>query len=38
MTVLAASPRIRPASHAFSVPVVRELAPRGRDLAAGAGW
>jgi hypothetical protein len=38
MTVLVSSPRIRPASHAFCVPVVRELSPRRTDLAAGAGW
>ncbi len=35
MTVLATSPR-RPASHAFVVPVVREL-PLQRP-AAGSGW
>lgn len=28
MTLLATTPRRRPASHAFVVPVVRELAPR----------
>jgi hypothetical protein len=38
MTVLATSHRLRPASHAFCVPVVREVAPRRTDLAAGAGW
>ncbi len=37
MTVLATSLRRRPASHAFVVPVVREL-PQPRDLAALVGW
>jgi hypothetical protein len=38
MTVLAATLRHRPASHAFVVPVVRELAPAGSALAAGSAW
>ncbi len=38
MTVLAATPRRRPASHAFTVPVVRELAPRPASLGAVSGW
>jgi hypothetical protein len=38
MTIFAAPTRRRPASHAFTVPVVRELAPRGTQLAAGSIW
>jgi hypothetical protein len=38
MTVLATPARRRPASHAFAVPVVRELAPQLPHAAAGAGW
>jgi hypothetical protein len=37
MTILATPIRRRPASHAFVVPVVREL-PQPRDLAASAAW
>lgn len=37
MTVLATTVRRRPTSHAFVVPVVRELAPR-RVAAVGSGW
>jgi hypothetical protein len=36
MTVLATTPRTRPATHAFVVPVVRELSPR--RPAAISGW
>jgi len=35
MTLLATPARRRPASHAFAVPVVRELAPQTRAVAAG---
>jgi hypothetical protein len=37
MTVFADTARRRPASHAFVVPVVRELAPQP-SLAAGSAW
>jgi hypothetical protein len=37
MTVLATTPR-RPASHAFVVPVVRELTPQRPHTAAGSAW
>jgi len=37
MTVLATPIRRRPASHAFVVPVVREL-PQPRGLAGSAAW
>jgi hypothetical protein len=37
MTILATPIRRRPASHAFVVPVVREL-PQPRALAASAAW
>jgi hypothetical protein len=37
MTVLATPIRRRPASHAFAVPVVREL-PQPRGLAASPDW
>jgi hypothetical protein len=36
MTLLATTTRRRPASHAFTVPVVRELTPQ--PLALGSGW
>jgi hypothetical protein len=36
MTLLA-TPRRRPASHAFTTPVVRELAPAGQ-VAVGSAW
>jgi hypothetical protein len=38
MTVLATPARRRPASHAFAVPVVRELAPQLPHVAAGSAW
>jgi hypothetical protein len=38
MTLLATTVRPRPVSHAFLVPVVRELAPRLADAAAGSAW
>jgi hypothetical protein len=40
MTVFAHTARRRPASHAFTVPVVRELAaqPAPAQLAAGSAW
>jgi hypothetical protein len=38
MTVLATSIRRRPVSHAFVVPVVREVAAQLPDAAAGAAW
>ena len=39
MTVLATTARRRPVSHAFTVPVVRELAPQSTLLAAaGSAW
>ena len=37
MTLIATPARRRPNAHAFSVPVVREIAPRGVQLSA-AGW
>jgi hypothetical protein len=37
MTRIATPARRRPASHAFSVPVVREIAPQRGQL-AGSGW
>jgi hypothetical protein len=37
MTVLATTIRRRPVSHAFVVPVVRELAPQ-HSAAAGSAW
>jgi hypothetical protein len=37
MTLIATTARRRPASHAFTVPVVRELAPQARD-AISAAW
>jgi hypothetical protein len=38
MTLLAATARRRPASHAFAVPVVRELAPQTTMVAADTAW
>jgi hypothetical protein len=38
MTLLAATARRRPASHAFTVPVVREIAPQSARLAGGSAW
>ena len=38
MTLIATTARRRPVSHAFTVPVVRELAPRGAQFAAGSAW
>ena len=38
MTVIATTARRRPVSHAFTVPVVRELAPQPAQLAAGTAW
>jgi hypothetical protein len=38
MTVLAIPARRRPVSHAFTTPVVRELAPQPAQLAAGTAW
>jgi hypothetical protein len=38
MTLIATTARRRPASHAFSVPVVREIAPQSVQLAAGSAW
>jgi len=37
MTVLATTARRRPVSHAFTTPVVRELAPQ-TQIAAGTAW
>jgi hypothetical protein len=37
MTVIATTLRRRPVSHAFTTPVVRELAPQ-TQIAAGSGW
>jgi hypothetical protein len=38
MTVIATTARRRPVSHTFTVPVVRELAPRAAQLAAAGAW
>ena len=38
MTLVATTARRRPVSHAFTVPVVRELAPQSVSLAAGGAW
>ena len=38
MTLIAATAPRRPASHAFTVPVVRELAPRTNLGAVGTAW
>ena len=37
MTIPATTLR-RPASHAFTTPVVRELAPRAAQVVAGSAW
>jgi hypothetical protein len=36
MTLVATTPRTRPITHAYVVPVVREIAPR--RFAAGSAW
>jgi hypothetical protein len=38
MTLVATTARTHPVTHAFVVPVVRELAPKRLDLAAGSAW
>ena len=38
MTVLATTARRRPTSHAFTTPVVREIAPSGSQAADRAAW
>ena len=38
MTLIATTTRRRPVSHAFTTPVVRELAPQAAQLAAGTAW
>ena len=38
MTLLATPTRRRPASHAFAVPVVRELAPIALTAAGSSAW
>jgi hypothetical protein len=38
MTLIATIARRRPASHAFTVPVVCELAPQAAELAAAGVW
>jgi hypothetical protein len=38
MTLVATTPRTRPVTHAYVVPVVREIAPPRPDLAAGSTW
>jgi hypothetical protein len=38
MTVLATPARRRPVSHAFTTPVVRELAPQQLQSAVGTAW
>jgi hypothetical protein len=38
MTVVSTASRRRPASHAFTTPVVRELAPQTVQVAAGTAW
>ena len=38
MTLLATTAPRRPVSHAFTVPVVRELTPQSTQLAAGSAW
>jgi len=37
MTLITTTPR-RPVSHAFSVPVVREIAPQSARLSASSAW
>jgi hypothetical protein len=38
MTVLATPARRRPAPHAFTTPVVREIAPKQSQVAVGTAW
>jgi hypothetical protein len=38
MTFVATTPRTRPVTHAYVVPVVREITPRPAHLAAGSAW
>jgi hypothetical protein len=38
MTIVATSPRTRPVTHAYVVPVVREITPRPAALGAGSVW
>jgi len=38
MTLLATPVRRRPISHAFTVPVVREITPQSTQLAASSTW
>ena len=38
MTLLATPARRRPTSHAFAIPVVRELAPTALAAAGGTAW
>lgn len=38
MTLVAHTPRTRLITHAYAVPVVREITPRRPDLAAGSIW
>jgi hypothetical protein len=38
MTLLATHLHRRPASHAFTTPVVREVAPAGQGVVAGSAW
>ena len=38
MTLIATTARRRPVSHAFTVPVVRELAPQDAQVAAAGAW
>ena len=38
MTLLVATTPRRPVSHAFSVPVVREITPRSVRLSANSAW
>jgi hypothetical protein len=36
MTLVASTPRTRPVTHPYTVPVVREIAPKRAELAASA--
>jgi hypothetical protein len=38
MTIVATASRTRPVTHAYVVPVVRELTPRRPDFAVGSAW
>jgi hypothetical protein len=38
MTLLATASRRRPVSHAFTTPVVREMAPQTLQVSGGAAW